>query len=65
MKAIVAVDRNWAIGRGNSLLAHLPGDLRYFKEKTLGKPVVMGRQTLESLPGGKPLRTDQYCPYYQ
>ena len=55
MKIIVAVDRNWAIGKGNSLLAHLPGDLKHFREKTLGKTVVMGRQTLESFPGGKPL----------
>jgi dihydrofolate reductase len=55
MKAIVVVDRNWAIGKDNSLLAHLPGDLKYFKEKTIGKTVVMGRQTLESFPGGKPL----------
>lgn len=55
MKAIVAVDRNWAIGKDNSLLAHLPGDLKYFKEKTVGKTVAMGRQTLESFPGGKPL----------
>lgn len=55
MKAIVAVDKNWGIGRGKKLLVHLPGDLHYFKEKTLGKIVVMGRETLESLPGGKPL----------
>ena len=55
MKAIVAVDRNWGIGRDGGLLVHLPGDLKYFKEKTLGKTVVMGRETLESLPGGKPL----------
>lgn len=55
LKAIVAVDKNWAIGKDNQLLAHLPGDLQYFKEKTLGKTIVMGRQTLESFPGGKPL----------
>lgn len=55
MKAIVAVDKNWAIGKDNTLLAHLPGDLKYFKEMTLGKVLVMGRQTLESFPGGKPL----------
>lgn len=55
MKAIVAVDKNWAIGKDNNLLAHLPGDLKFFKEKTLGKTIVMGRQTLESFPGGKPL----------
>ena len=53
---IVVVDRNWAIGKENKLLVHLPGDLRYFKQKTLGKVIVMGRKTLESLPGGKPLQ---------
>jgi dihydrofolate reductase len=55
MKAIVAVDRNWGIGKDNSLLAHLPGDLKYFKGKTYGKVIVMGRKTLESFPSGKPL----------
>lgn len=55
MKAIVVVDKNWAIGKENGLLAHLPGDLKYFKEKTLGKILIMGRKTLESLPGKKPL----------
>lgn len=53
--AIVVVDKNWGIGFQGDLLAHLPGDLAYFKEKTLGKVVLMGRETLESLPGGKPL----------
>ena len=55
MKAIVVVDRNWGIGREGRLLVHLPGDLKYFKERTLGKVLVMGRKTLESMPGGKPL----------
>lgn len=55
MKMIAAVDNNWGIGKDNDLLAHIPGDLKYFKEKTLGKVVVMGRKTLESLPGQKPL----------
>lgn len=55
MKLIVAADKNWGIGKDNDLLCHLPGDLKYFKEKTLGKTVAMGRKTLESLPGGKPL----------
>ncbi|QIB70251.1 dihydrofolate reductase [Aminipila butyrica] len=55
MKIIVAVDENWGIGRDNGLLAHIPGDLKYFKETTLGKVVVMGRKTLESLPQAKPL----------
>lgn len=53
--AIVACDRNWGIGRGNQLLCRLPGDLRYFKEKTLGKKILIGRRTLDSFPGGRPL----------
>lgn len=55
MKLILAADENWAIGKDGGLLCHLPGDLKFFKEKTQGKTVVMGRPTLESLPGGKPL----------
>lgn len=55
MKLILAADANWAIGKDGGLLCHLPGDLKFFKEKTTGKTVVMGRPTLESLPGGKPL----------
>lgn len=55
MKAIVAVDDNWAIGYRNRLLFHVPEDLAHFKNATMGHPVVMGRKTLESLPGGKPL----------
>ena len=55
MNMIVAADKNWGIGRDGGLLTHLPGDLKYFKERTLGKVVVMGRKTLESLPGGRPL----------
>lgn len=55
MKLILAADENWAIGNKGDLLCHLSGDLKYFKERTLGKTVVMGRKTLESLPGSKPL----------
>lgn len=55
MKLILAADKNWAIGNKGGLLCHLSGDLKYFKERTTGKTVVMGRPTLESLPGGKPL----------
>lgn len=55
MNIILAADRNWAIGKDNDLLIHLPGDLKYFKKMTTGKTVIMGRKTLESLPGGKPL----------
>lgn len=55
MNAIVVVDKNWAIGRDGDLLVHLPGDLKYYKERTWGKVTVIGRKTLESFPGGKPL----------
>lgn len=56
MKAIVAVDLNWGIGCNNKLLQAIPEDMKFFKEKTLGKIVVMGRKTFESLPGKKPLK---------
>jgi dihydrofolate reductase len=56
MKVIVAVDNNWGIGKDGCLLCDLPGDLKYFKDKTKGKVVVMGRATFESLPGKKPLK---------
>lgn len=52
---IMAVDRSWGIGKDGHLLCHLPGDLRFFKQMTMGKTVVMGRVTLESLPGAKGL----------
>lgn len=55
MNLIVAVDKKWGIGRENNLLASLPGDMKYFREHTTGKVVVMGRKTLESMPGMKPL----------
>lgn len=56
MKCIVAVDSNWAIGKNNQLLVSIPADMRFFKEQTMGKVVIMGRATLESFPGGKPLK---------
>lgn len=46
---LAALDRNHAIGKGNALPWHLPDDLRRFKALTLGKPVLMGRRTAESL----------------
>lgn len=55
MKLIVAVDKNWAIGNKGKLLAHIPQDQKRFRDMTLGKVVVMGRSTLESLPGAQPL----------
>ncbi len=56
MKAIVAVDKNWGIGKKNDLLFSLPEDMKYFREKTAGKVVCMGYNTLLSFPGSKPLK---------
>ncbi len=55
MKIIAAADRKWGIGRNGCLLVRIPEDQRFFRDQTLGHTVVMGRKTLESLPGGKPL----------
>ncbi|MFV0466501.1 MAG: dihydrofolate reductase [Lachnospiraceae bacterium] len=56
MNIIVAVDKNWAIGCGNKLLVSIPADMKFFRETTAGKVVIMGRKTLESLPNGLPLK---------
>lgn len=56
MNLIVAVDKNWAIGNENKLLVSIPQDMKFFRETTIGKVVVMGRKTLESFPGGQPLK---------
>ncbi|MCL1694820.1 MULTISPECIES: dihydrofolate reductase [unclassified Lysinibacillus] len=50
---IVAHDNNNVIGYENGMPWHLPGDLKYFKDKTMGKPMIMGRKTFESI--GRPL----------
>lgn len=55
MKMICAVDEKWGIGRDGSLLVRIPEDMKFFREKTLGKAIIMGRKTLESLPGARPL----------
>ena len=55
MTAIVCVDKNWAIGRENRLLFRISADLKHFRALTTGKTVVMGKNTLLSLPGAKPL----------
>lgn len=55
MKLIAAVDKHWAIGCRGRLLADIPADKQFFRQETMGKVVVMGRKTLESLPGGMPL----------
>ncbi len=56
MIAIVAADKNWGIGKDNRLLFSIPGDMKYFREKTTGHVIVMGRKTLESFPNGNPLK---------
>jgi len=56
MKLIVAVDKEWNIGNKGDLLFRLPLDMKFFRTTTTGKIVVMGRKTLESFPGSKPLK---------
>ena len=56
MQAILHCDRSWGIGKRNDLMFHLPKDMKYFREKTLNKIVVMGSNTLLSFPNEKPLK---------
>ena len=56
MNIIVAVDKNYGIGKDGGLLFSIPEDMAFFRSMTRGKTVIMGRKTLESLPGGKPLK---------
>lgn len=56
MKAIVAVDSKWGIGKDNGLLFSIPADMAFFRATTLNKTVVMGSNTLKSFPNGKPLK---------
>ena len=56
MNLIACVDANWAIGKNNQLLVKIPADMKFFRETTTGKVVVMGRKTLESFPNGQPLK---------
>ncbi len=56
MKAIVAVDKNWGIGKKNGLLFELPLDMKFFRTTTLNKVVIMGSNTLKSFPNGNPLK---------
>ena len=56
MKMIVAADLNWGIGIKGDLLTPLPEDMKFFREKTKDSVVIMGRKTLESFPGHKPLK---------
>lgn len=56
MKLIVAVSENWGIGNKNKLLFSIPADMKFFRETTKDSVVIMGRKTLESFPGKKPLK---------
>lgn len=55
MELVVAVDAQWGIGYGGDLLTRIPKDLQFFRSITMGKTMILGRKTLESFPGGKPL----------
>ena len=56
MNLILSADKNWGIGYQNKLLISIPSDMKFFSQKTTGHVVVMGRKTLESFPGGMPLK---------
>ena len=53
MNIMLQQTKNWAIGKDNKLLVSIPSDMKFFRETTTGKVVVMGRKTLESFPGGQ------------
>ena len=56
MELIVNVSAEWGIGMGDRLLVAIHADLRRFRELTLGKTVILGRKTLQTFPGGRPLK---------
>lgn len=56
MNLIASADKNWGIGFKNKLLVSIPTDMKFFRQTTTGKVVVMGRKTLESFPNGLPLK---------
>lgn len=56
MNLIVAVDKNWAIGKDNRMMWSIPADMKFFRDMTRGNVVIMGRKTLESFPQGQPLK---------
>lgn len=58
LSMIVALDRNRGIGQGNAMPWHLPDDFKHFKALTLGKPILMGRKTAESIGRALPGRTN-------
>ena len=56
MIAIVAVDQNWGIGKDGEQIVYIPEDLKRFKAFTTGNTIVLGRKTVATFPGGKPLK---------
>ena len=56
MKAIFHTDKKWGIGKANDLMFSIPKDMKFFRETTKGKIVVMGLNTLNSFPNGEPLK---------
>lgn len=56
MDLIAVVDENWAIGKDGEQLIYLSQDLKHFKHLTMGHPLVLGRKTMATFPGGKPLK---------
>lgn len=52
---IACIGENGELGAGNDLVFHIKEDMAYFKETTMGRPIIMGRKTFESI-GGKPLK---------
>lgn len=56
MNIMVMVDQNWAIGKDGNQLIYIPQDLKRFQKLTTGHPVLLGRKTMATFPGGKPLK---------
>ena len=56
MIAIVAVDKNWGIGKDGEQIVYIPGDLKRFKDFTTGNAIILGRKTMYTFPGSKPLK---------
>ncbi len=56
IRAIVHVDKEWGIGKGNDMMFSLPKDMKFFRQTTMGHVVVMGGNTLRSFPNQKPLK---------
>lgn len=56
MIAIVAVDKNWGIGKDGEQIVYIPGDLKRFKDFTTGNTIILGRKTMYTFPGKKPLK---------